>query len=167
MSNEKVQEKYLRGLSKEERDKRKKEIIRKRKLDSDDPKAYSPKTYWETGKDPETGKPYKTEKSKHTEKYEKMFKKAEDLYFFVVKNANIKMSTESYEKALKNKSKETDIPYGILKQVYDRGLAAWRTGHRPGVTQHQWAMARVNSFATKGKTWDTADKDLAKKVRKK
>lgn len=70
-------------------------------------------------------------------------------------------------KGLENKSKKSGIPYGILKQVYDRGMAAWKGGHRPGATQQQWAFARVNSFITKGKgTWGGADKDLASKVRK-
>ena len=69
--------------------------------------------------------------------------------------------------ALKKKAKKTGIPKGILKKVYDRGMAAWKTGHRPGASQQQWAMARVNSFATKGKgTWGKADKDLAAKARK-
>ena len=73
---------------------------------------------------------------------------------------------EKQIKGLKNKADKTGIPYGILKQVYDRGMAAWKTGHRPGAGQHQWAFARVNSFATKSKgTWGGADKDLADKVR--
>ncbi len=76
-------------------------------------------------------------------------------------------SSSTTDTALKNKSEKTGIPKGILKQVYNRGLAAWRTGHRPGVGQHQWAMARVNSFATKSSgTWGGADKDLAAKARK-
>ena len=41
------------------------------------------------------------------------------------------------------------MPYSILKKVYDRGMAAWKGGHRPGATQQQWAFARVNSFVTK------------------
>ena len=74
--------------------------------------------------------------------------------------------SEKQIKGLKNKADKTGIPYGILKQVYDRGMAAWKTGHRPGAGQHQWAFARVNSFATKSKgTWGGADKDLADKVR--
>ena len=53
------------------------------------------------------------------------------------------------------------MPYGILKKVYDRGMAAWKTGHRPGTTPQQWAFARVNSFVTKSSgTWGKADKDL-------
>ena len=68
-------------------------------------------------------------------------------------------------KGLINKSEKSGISYSILKKVYDRGMAAWKTGHRPGTTPQQWAFARVNSFITKGKgTWGGADKDLARQV---
>jgi len=67
---------------------------------------------------------------------------------------------------LKKKADKSGMPYSILKKVYDRGMAAWRGGHRPGTTQQQWAFARVNSFVTKSSgTWGGADKDLAKQVR--
>ena len=67
---------------------------------------------------------------------------------------------------LVNKSEKSGVPYGILKKSYDRGMAAWKTGHRPGASQQQWAFARVNSFVTKSSgTWGGADKDLAKQVR--
>ena len=70
--------------------------------------------------------------------------------------------------AVKNKAEKTGMPYSILKKVYDRGMAAWKGGHRPGTTPQQWAMARVNSFVTKSSgTWGKADKDLAAKVRSK
>jgi len=69
--------------------------------------------------------------------------------------------------ALQAKAEKSGMPYSVLKQVYDRGVAAWRTGHRPGTNPHQWGLARVNSFATKSSgTWGKADKDLADKVRK-
>jgi hypothetical protein len=68
--------------------------------------------------------------------------------------------------ALQKKSKASGVPYSILKQVYNRGMAAWVTGHRPGAPQSAWAFARVNSFLTKGKTWYSTDADLAKKARK-
>ena len=68
-------------------------------------------------------------------------------------------------KGIENKSEKSGIPYGILKQVYNRGMAAWKGGHRPGTTPQQWAMARVNAFITKGKAYYTADADLAKKAR--
>jgi len=67
---------------------------------------------------------------------------------------------------LVNKAEKSGMPYGILKKVYDRGLAAYKTGHRPGTTAQQWAFARVNSFVTKSAgTWGKADADLAKQVR--
>jgi len=75
---------------------------------------------------------------------------------------------EVYEsiEAVKKKAEKTGMPYSVLKQVYDRGMAAWRGGHRPGATQVQWALARVNSFVTKSSgTWGGADKDLAAKVK--
>ena len=68
-------------------------------------------------------------------------------------------------KAVKNKSEATGIPYYILKQVYDKGLAAWKTGHRPGTTPQQWALARVNSFIVGGKTTKKADASLWKKAK--
>ena len=68
--------------------------------------------------------------------------------------------------AVQNKAKKTGMPYSVLKKVYNRGMAAWEGGHRPGTTPQQWAMARVNSFVTKSSgTWGGADKDLAKQVR--
>ena len=89
----------------------------------------------------------KTKPSKHTKKYDQMF-------------------GEAQIEGLKNKAEKTGISYSILKQVYDRGMAAYKTGHRPGTTSQQWAFARVNSFVTKSKgTWGGADKDLAAKVR--
>jgi hypothetical protein len=67
--------------------------------------------------------------------------------------------------ALEKKAKASGISYGILKQVYDRGMAAWKGGHRPGVNSHAWAFARVNSFIVGGKTRKTADADLWKKAK--
>ena len=60
---------------------------------------------------------------------------------------------------LKKKSEKSGIAYGILKKVYDRGMAAWKSGHRPGTTPQQWAFARVNSFITGGGA-RKADNDL-------
>lgn len=72
---------------------------------------------------------------------------------------------EAQIEALKKKSAKSGIPYRILKQVYDRGMAAWKGGHRPGASSHAWAHARVNSFIVGGKTRHTADKDLWKKAK--
>ena len=70
------------------------------------------------------------------------------------------------EKALKKKSDETGVPIGLIRIIMRRGMAAWKTGHRPGAGQEQWGYARVNSFLTKGDgTWGDADSDVAKEVR--
>ncbi len=67
---------------------------------------------------------------------------------------------------LRKKADKSGMPYSILKKVFDRGMAAWKSGHRPGASQQQWAYARVNSFVTKSSgTWGGADKDLAKQVK--
>ena len=91
-----------------------------------------------------------------------------DIYFEDYKpqlNHPAKMKYEQIA-GLKKKAEKSGMPYSILKKVYDRGMAAWRGGHRPGTTQQQWAFARVNSFVTKSSgTWGGADKDLAKQVR--
>ena len=97
-----------------------------------------------------------TKPSVHTKKYKQMF--GEDMKTF--KEVYLKEN-----EGLKNKSKKSGISVGILKKVYNRGLAAYKTGHRPGTSAPQWAMARVNSFITKGSgTWGGADKDLAKQA---
>ena len=44
---------------------------------------------------------------------------------------------EESDAALKNKAEKTGMPLGILKQVFKRGVAAWRTGHRPGTNPTQ------------------------------
>ena len=83
---------------------------------------------------------------------------------FVESNMEFYQLDEKIE-GLVTKAKKSGMPYGILKKVYDRGMAAWKTGHRPGTTPQQWAFARVNSFTTKSSgTWGKADKDLAKQV---
>ena len=73
---------------------------------------------------------------------------------------------EDPSKSLKDKSEKSRIPVSILRSVYNRGMAAWKGGHRKGMAQQQWAHARVNSFISKGSgTWGKADKDLADKAR--
>ena len=70
--------------------------------------------------------------------------------------------------ALKKKSAKSGVSYGTLKKVFNRGMAAWKSGHRPGTTPQQWGHARVNSYITKGKgTYYGADSDLSGKGKKK
>jgi hypothetical protein len=140
---EKIEEKkaYHSGLSKSTVDKRKAQFKKQAQMDDDNPAAYKPAPGDATAK---------TKTSKHTKKFKDMF--GED-------RAIVESSTK---KALQKKADKTGISYSILKKVFDRGVAAWRTGHRPGTTPAQWGFARVNSFATGGKTRTTADADLWK-----
>lgn len=75
---------------------------------------------------------------------------------------SIDLEEAKSDNALKTKSEKSGISLSILKKVFDRGVAAWRTGHRPGTTPQQWGYARVNSFITGGKTRTTGDADLWK-----
>jgi len=130
--------------------------ILKQKLENEKNKAIKPEPNPETGEVPLTigiaNKLLKDKAEKEAKKKEEM-KEEKRLY------------VESIA-AVKNKAEKTGMPYSILKQVYDRGMAAWKGGHRPGAGQVQWALARVNSFVTKSSgTWGGADKDLAAKVK--
>ena len=78
------------------------------------------------------------------------------------KKKSSKLSAKNRE-TLKKKAKNANMPLGALTSVYRKGLAAWLTGHRQGIPQHQWAMARVNSFIRGGKT-RSVDKSEWKKV---
>lgn len=169
--------KYHTGLAKSTKQKRDTQFKKAAKKDSGDPSAYPDKHVGDSG--------VKTKLSKHTKKYRDMFGEEvtpSQLEIHGRKGSEIKKHgdmdvviqgmqleefelTEDSKKALKKKAEKSGIPYGILKKVYDRGMAAWRTGHRPGATQQQWAYARVNSFITGGKTRTTADADLWKKAK--
>jgi len=135
--------KYVAGLSGKEKKSHDRHLEKQAKKSDDDKSAY---------KQSPADKVAKTKTSKFTKKYKQMY--GED------------MSIEEAIKGLQNKSKKSGMSYSILKKVYDRGMAAWKGGHRPGTTPQQWAFARVNSFITKSPgTWGKADSDLAKKVR--
>jgi len=75
--------------------------------------------------------------------------------------------------ALKNKAEKANAPMGALRTIYNKGLAAWRTGHRPGASQHAWAMARVNSVLAGGPArkvdaaqWERIKKHRGKRKKK-
>ena len=68
--------------------------------------------------------------------------------------------------SLEGASKATGVPLSIIRQSYNRGMAAWRTGHRPGATQQQWGYARAYSMLTCGKTHYTTDSDLVRDAKK-
>ena len=135
--------KYYKTLSKSEKEKRAAHFAKQKYRKSDDDDDYKPAP---------GDKGAKTKPSKFTKKFKQMYGEVNQI--------------DEKIKGLENKAKKSGMPYGILKKVYDRGMAAWKGGHRPGTTQQQWAFARVNSFVTKSPgTWGKADSDLAKQVR--
>ena len=87
----------------------------------------------------------KTKKSSYTQEWDRLF-------------PNVK--------SLKDRAKVTGVPERLLRESYNRGMAAWRTGHRPGATQQQWGYARVSSMLLLGKTAMTTDSDLVAEAKR-
>ena len=83
------------------------------------------------------------------------------------KKKTTKSKSSSKSKGLAAKAKASGIPLSKLQAVYRRGMAAWKSGHRPGVAPQQWAMGRVNSFITGKGGARKADSDLLGKGKKK
>jgi hypothetical protein len=164
----------------------KREIKKHGDKEDNDSSAYGPWDADYKSRKAGKGKPVETKPSKYTSKYKKMYgesleipdfkgfmeaveiaawevyeelKESEDL------NEGVDSPSSPVNKALKNKSDMTRFPLGILKQVWKRGYAAWKNGHVPGTTPQQWAMARVNSFVTGGKTTKMGDKALYKRAK--
>jgi len=64
---------------------------------------------------------------------------------------------------LKKKAEKRGLTPGSVYAEFRKGLAAWASsGSRKGMSQHQWAHARVNS-ATPSKSWAVVKKSKAKK----
>jgi hypothetical protein len=126
--------KYFQGLSERKKTQRKNEIKKFSLFSWKDAKAY-------TGF--KTDRNVTTKSSSYTMKWRKKFPDS---------------------KSLEEKSRSTGVPLKYIKESYNRGMAAWRTGHRPGATQQQWGYARVHSFLLKGKTYYTTDSDLVKEA---
>ncbi|NBR60789.1 MAG: hypothetical protein EBT86_03900 [Actinobacteria bacterium] len=125
--------KYYSGLTRKQKLARRKEIKKFGQKDWQDPTAY---------RGFKTNVGIKTRKSSYTANWQRLFPNAH---------------------SLKSKSEATGVPLEYIQKSYDRGLAAWRTGHRPGATQQQWGYARVHSFLLCGKTHYGPDADLVRK----
>jgi hypothetical protein len=180
---------YLKGSP--QKKKRAKEIEKRAKKPSDDPKSYRP---FATDKDPKTGEQIKTKTSEWTKKAAKMGygpkagnESVEPDDDALVESVDLEVLREficeaildekkggNVTAALKNKAEKSGAPMSALRAIYNKGLAAWRTGHRPGASQHQWAMARVNSVLAGGPArkvdaaqWEKIKKARGKKKKKK
>lgn len=180
---------YVKGSP--QKKKRGKEIEKRAEEPHDKPKSYRP---FVTDKDPKTGEQIKTKPSEWTKKAAKMGfgpktgnESVEPVDDELVEVADLEALREficeaildekkggNVTAALKNKAEKSGAPMSALRAIYNKGLAAWRTGHRPGASQHQWAMARVNSVLAGGPArkvdaaqWEKIKKARGKKKKKK
>ena len=129
--------KYYKGLTRKQQAKRQKEIQKFGKLHWKDPKAY---IGFKTDVGVKT-----TQKSSYTQQWDSIFPEA---------------------KTLEERSKVTGVPVKYLKTVYNRGMAAWRTGHRPGMSEQAWSYPRVSSYLLCGKTHYSTDSDQVRAAKK-
>ena len=158
--------KYVSGLTPAEIAAKKKQIAHNANLSDKDPEAY--KDMPGDKRIREKGIP----QSKYTKKYHDMYGEASSPAQQAAiainmkkrgvkpKNEEVELDEGAADTSLSAKAAKSGISVGTLRKVYNRGVAAWNSGHRPGTTPAQWGHARVNSYITKGKTYHTADKDL-------
>ena len=146
--------KYGKGLSEKQQDSAQRSSDKAMKAEKDGKglkEQFKPwssdKAYQKKLKD--SGK--KMPESEATKAYKRQFGDSSD---------NAEMDEQEFNEALRKKAAKSGISYGILKKVYERGMAAWKSGHRPGVPPQQWAMGRVNSFITGKGGARKADADL-------
>jgi len=159
---------YYRGLGSKTCSAREKHFSKQSKMSWDDPSAYEPAP-GDAGKETKVSKWTKIANKRFSEKSENLeesilreiimemiesLDEDEDLEESETELEELdeakKKKKKSSATALKNKAKSANAPLGALRAIYNKGLAAWRTGHRPGAGQHQWAMARVNSVLAGG-----------------
>ena len=117
--------KYLKGLTATEKAIAKYEIDRGYEYSMDDPKAYED---WRSDIKAKA-RGLKPLPSKWRNKFARKYGSLKKGYDF-----------------LDRMSKTTGVKRKYLKKIQDKGLAAWRVGHRPGVTPMQWARGRVYAF---------------------
>lgn len=159
---------YYRGLGNKTRAAREKHFTKQSRMSWDDPEAYKPAP-GDAGKDTKVSKWTKIANKRFSEDVESLDESflreiivemieslesedelEEESFENELDEAKKKKKKKSSAVALKNKAKSANAPLGALRAIYNKGLAAWRTGHRPGAGQHQWAMARVNSVLAGG-----------------
>jgi hypothetical protein len=175
--------KYVRGLSPSTAKARASHWKEKSKLSDSDPRAYEPAPGDATAKTKPSKHTVAVRKMMDEAELPKKLRRAAKSGNITAVNAKRELNNAeraAFEKAkiqlatskvqeetieegdnsIAAKAKKTGISVGTLRKVYNRGVAAWNSGHRPGTTPQQWGHARVNSYINKGKTYHTADKDL-------
>ena len=110
--------KYTKGVDKKQREK---ELKERRESKKPLKELFPKKT------DKEAIKKGLVKKSSYTEKFNKLY-------------PNLKFDKKTFSKKFK-------IPLKTLDEVYDKGIAAWKSsGSRPGVPAVAWGRARLYKF---------------------
>lgn len=129
--------KYFAGLTYKQKLARKKEIEKFGKMDWRDPKAY---VGFKTNRFAKTKR-----KSSYTAQWDRLFPGV---------------------KSLEDRAMVTGVPLKYLLKVKQKAAAAWRSGHRPGMSQQEWEYPRISSYLLCGKAHYTADAKLVRDAKK-
>jgi hypothetical protein len=152
---------YDSGLTDKEKAEKEEQMKKQAQMADDSPEAYK-----EMPGDEEARKEGRVKTSKHVKRYHELYKESRVYEAEKAEGDRSPIDNDAIETALKKKEEETGVPIEFLRIIMRRGMAAWKTGHRPGAGQEQWGYGRVNSFLTKSEgTWGGADQDVAKEVR--
>lgn len=150
----KVPSKYIKGYKGKDREKRIKEIEKRRNEYEIAYKKYGDEKNFPQKLLDRIYRPFVTDK--YSEPKESLYtKEAHDRGFFGTWKEKAKIASRYYK---------GKIDPNILHDVYRRGVGAWPTGHRGGATAPQWGNGRVNSFLVGGKAFFTSDNDLAEQL---
>jgi hypothetical protein len=104
----------------------------------------------------------KSMEKKEREKQDKKDESVEELRTMIREIISEALSAK-VKATLRKKAQKRGLTPGSVYAEYRKGLAAWvSSGSRKGMSQHQWAMARVNS-ANPSKSWAVVKKSKAKK----
>lgn len=90
----------------------------------------------------EKGKPNAEKEEEKSPKDKKKFPFNKSKASLVEKIANMLQSKID----IFNEKYESKLTFAQLNKVYSRGLNVFATTHKPGISLHQWAIARVNLF---------------------
>jgi hypothetical protein len=131
--------KYYAGLTRKQALARQREIKKFGSMDWRDPKAY---VGFKTNKSVSRNK---TRKSSYTAQWDRLFPGI---------------------KSLEERAAVTGVPEKYLLKVAQKAMAAWHSGHRPGMTQQQWVYPRISSYLLCGKAHYTADAKLVRNAKK-
>jgi hypothetical protein len=131
--------KYYAGLTRKQALARQREIKKFGSMNWRDPKAY---VGFKTNRAVDRNK---TRKSSYTAQWDRLFPGV---------------------KSLEERAAVTGVPEKYLLKVAQKAMAAWRSGHRPGMTQQQWVYPRISSYLLCGKAHYTADAKLVRNAKK-